>query len=68
MTTRRVMVMRLWRFQQVIAVAMGKNSMLAVDEETTSPSQLSSAYLEKLNGWIRCKNKVFIGSNEHEND
>lgn len=68
MITRRVMMMRLRRFQQMIAVAMRENSMLAVDEETTSPSQLSSAYLKKLNGGIRCKNEVLVGSNEHENN
>lgn len=63
--TRR---MRPGRFQQMVAVSMGENTVLTVDEETTSPPQLSSAYLEKFNGWIRCENEIFVGSNEHEDD
>lgn len=65
MTTRRV---SLGRFQQMIAVTMGKNAVLSIDEETTSSSQWSSAHLEKLNGRIRCENEIFVGSNEHKND
>lgn len=47
---------------------MGENTMLSIDEETTSSSQWSSAHFEKLNGRIRCENEVLIGSNEHKND
>lgn len=61
-------VMSFRRFQQMIAVAMSENSMLSVDEETTSSSQRPSAHLEKLNGWVRCEDEVLVSLNEHKND
>lgn len=59
---------RLWRLQQVIAVAMGENAMLPVDEETTSSAQLPPAHLQQLNGRVRCEDEVLVGLNEHKDD
>lgn len=52
----------------MIAISVSENAMLTVHEETTSPSQLPSAYLEQLNGRICREDEVLVGSNEHEND
>lgn len=63
-----VAVVRLRWLQQMVAVSVSQNTMLPIDEETTSSSQWPSAHLQQLNGWIRCKNKVLVRSHEHKDD
>lgn len=60
--------MRLRRLEQVVAVAVRKNAMLSIDEETTSSSQWSSAHFKQLNGWVRRKDEILVRLHEHKNN
>lgn len=63
-----VVARRMMRLQQMIAIAMGENSMLSIDEETTSSTQRPPAHFEQLNGRIRGEDEILVSSYEHKNN